>query len=197
MDGCSSHISNEISTLGIENDIDVMLLPANLTHLMQPLDLCVFSALKRFFKEEIKNHNLNKIGSNIPRSQICKLIRDPYLKALSPLNIMKSFEVSGIHPINANKILSNPALCPCDVTSTRASSSITEASNQNNSKTITQRDTINISETATIQSKNLNELSRDDLIRKVADQHEQIQILNEKAQSILIRQHQHPKVHFW
>ena len=45
-DGCSSHISIELIELAKENDVHLLCLPSHITHVLQPLDVGVFSSFK-------------------------------------------------------------------------------------------------------------------------------------------------------
>ena len=110
LDGCSSHISPELARLGQQNNIDIMLFPANLTHIMQPLDLSVFGPMKVYLQQAIKDRGLAVHNSTINRYEICSLIAPGYAKALSPSNIIAGFRIAGLYPMDSNQILSNPSL---------------------------------------------------------------------------------------
>ncbi len=60
MDGCSSHISERITMKAEELNIILLCLPANATHLVQPLDICVFAPFKRCIRQEIYNFMVEK-----------------------------------------------------------------------------------------------------------------------------------------
>ena len=117
LDGCSSHISSELALLGKQNDIDILLFPANLTHIMQPLDLTVFGPLKLYLQQEIKSRGFEVHNSTIKRYEICALIAPGYAKAVSPANIISGFKKAGIFPLDSSVILSNPSLLASSIPS--------------------------------------------------------------------------------
>ena len=53
-DGHSSHISVELVQEARANNVHLLCLPAHTTHLLQPLDVAVFSTVKREWREQLK-----------------------------------------------------------------------------------------------------------------------------------------------
>lgn len=52
MDGHSSHITANIITFCMDKSIDILVLPSHTSHVLQPLDVGVFSPLKRALASE-------------------------------------------------------------------------------------------------------------------------------------------------
>jgi hypothetical protein len=56
MDGCSSHYSKAIIYAALQMGVLLMCLPANATHLYQPLDVAVFAPFKKSIREKIRKY---------------------------------------------------------------------------------------------------------------------------------------------
>ena len=76
IEGSSTHLSVEISKIGLKNDIDVNVFPPSTTNLLQPLDLTMFSTLKRKYKEACKDRNYSSYNNSIPRALVASTIRE-------------------------------------------------------------------------------------------------------------------------
>lgn len=108
VDGHGSHTTDEYMWVCFQNNIQLLYLPAHSSHVLQPLDLSVFSPLKRAYRKEL---------NNIPRCSdstvagrrimlICyKKARD---LALRPENCTAGWHASGLWPVNKQKPLRNP-----------------------------------------------------------------------------------------
>ncbi|KAF0723668.1 hypothetical protein Ae201684P_005533 [Aphanomyces euteiches] len=64
-DGSSSHYSEDIVSLCDDLGIILMCLPANATHLFQPLDICVFSSFKNAFRRGVYEETINDVSDNM------------------------------------------------------------------------------------------------------------------------------------
>jgi hypothetical protein len=86
-DGHGSHIQANFIAYCIEHDIDLMIMPPHCSHILQPLDVGVFSAFKRF--HAIETHALAQLSSQrIPRAEWIELLSRAREKALSKENIL-------------------------------------------------------------------------------------------------------------
>jgi hypothetical protein len=56
MDGCSSHYSKAIIFAALQLGVLLMCLPANATHLYQPLDVAVFAPFKKSIREKLRKY---------------------------------------------------------------------------------------------------------------------------------------------
>ena len=105
MDGHSSHFSPLFVNRAAEEDIVVFCLPPHSTHKTQPLDKGVFGPLKREWREECHDYLLKNPGKVVSGYQFSYLFGRAWMKAVTPHNILKGFEVTGIYPINRYKLL--------------------------------------------------------------------------------------------
>ena len=103
-DGYSSHYSEEIIAAATELQIIVLCLPANATHLIQPLDVAVFGPFKTILKERIQKHLIDTSESNMSKKTAVRLACSAWAEGVSESNITSGFEASGIWPLSAVKM---------------------------------------------------------------------------------------------
>ena len=105
LDNLSQHAQISCVKLGLENDVEIIFLPKNTTHFLQPLDQFAFGTMK---KEMNKLTFAKVVWSDI--SFINQILRDnvpqSMAKSFTPNIIKSSFEVCGIYPFNEDKIRS-------------------------------------------------------------------------------------------
>lgn len=113
IDGHSSR-ENPISLYIMKiNNIDVLVLPAHTTHLLQMFDVVLAKPFKKLFSRKFNEFFIEKCLLNIPMSSI---IRNCAIRAIiyswddtcTYENCSKAAEVTGTFPQNIDVILSNP-----------------------------------------------------------------------------------------
>lgn len=108
-DNLSTHISLEAINLCLKHDIHFIFLPANSTHLTQPLDVAFFAPLKRNWREILGKWKMGP-GRNlpsVPKDKFPRLLNN-LLKAImtNASNSIKSgFRKCGIVPVNKEEVL--------------------------------------------------------------------------------------------
>lgn len=70
-DGYLSHLSLDLIDSGDRLGIQFVCLPANATHLIQPLDIAVFSAFKKSIRAMVRCHMLS--GELFANAQLLKI----------------------------------------------------------------------------------------------------------------------------
>ena len=105
MDGHSSHFSPLFVNKAAEEQVIVFCLPPHSTHKTQPLDKGVFSPLKRAWREECHSYMLANPGKVVTRFQFSFLFGHAWMKAMTPLNIVAGFKVTGVYPIDRYRLL--------------------------------------------------------------------------------------------
>lgn len=106
LDGHSSHISIRIIELAIENNIKIIKFPSHLTDRLQPLDKCVFGPVKTEWNKILVEHGKSKMGdgpSRLSKSDFGALLKKVW-PAITPTNVRRGFETTGIFPLNREKI---------------------------------------------------------------------------------------------
>ena len=71
----------------MENKIDLLIMPPHCSHILQPLNVGVFAAFKRY--HTIKTHAISRLSSQrIPRAEWIELLSKAREKAISKENIL-------------------------------------------------------------------------------------------------------------
>lgn len=108
-DNLSSHLSLESIRLCLEHDIHFIFLPANSTHLTQPLDVAFFAPLKRNWRQILEKWKFGagRNMSSIPKDKFPRLLNN-LLKRLAvnaSNNVRSGFRKCGIVPVNKDQVL--------------------------------------------------------------------------------------------
>ena len=105
LDGHVSHINYKFLSYCERNDIVVFCLPLHSTHLLQPLDVGLFSPLQTHYQKAVEDYFLTtSVGIN--RDIFFSLYKQARLHAYTIYNVTKAFEKTGICPFNARPVLS-------------------------------------------------------------------------------------------
>lgn len=105
-DGHGSHIRADFIAYCMENQIDLLIMPAHCSHILQPLDLGIFSAFERYHSCE--THAISRLSSQrIPRSEWIELLSRAREKAISKENILSGWRAAGLWPALPMRVLSN------------------------------------------------------------------------------------------
>lgn len=100
LDNLRSHISYDILTTAKENNIELLALPSNCTHIIQPLDINLFRIFKSKLRDKLPERIMELKTNYLSNQELVKLISEVWLSAFNPDNIKRSFELIGICPYN-------------------------------------------------------------------------------------------------
>ncbi|XP_046960613.1 uncharacterized protein LOC124530475 [Vanessa cardui] len=109
-DNLSSHLSAHLIAKCKEKNIDFVFLPANSTHLTQPLDVAFFRPMKHAWRELLlkwKKKDGRCLGT-VPKGcfpRLLKLLMEE-LSRNAETNLKAGFKKCGINPLNVDEILS-------------------------------------------------------------------------------------------
>ncbi|KAL5895128.1 hypothetical protein ACKVWC_011542 [Pyricularia oryzae] len=104
LDGHASHQSPEFESYCKDHNIIPLCLPAHSSHLTQPLDVGVFSALKRAYGQEI-NDFIRAHITNIGKVDFFLAFAAAYKKSITKENIAGGFRGAGIIPHNPETVI--------------------------------------------------------------------------------------------
>ena len=108
-DGHSSHITVELIELAKENNIHILCLPSHTTHLLQPLDVGVFSSFKHHIGR-VLNTLLRSSPGRVPTSEdIPNILSQAWPASMTAINFMSGFRKTGIYPLNPER----SRMCSC------------------------------------------------------------------------------------
>lgn len=98
--GFESHIHIELIEYCLDHKILTFCLPAHTLHVLQPLDVGVFAALKKYYKQEV-----NRLSYAIDKNEFPNLLARARQKAFSIQNIAAGFRATGTWPYNPIVVL--------------------------------------------------------------------------------------------
>lgn len=107
-DNLASHFSPRVVEAAEENNIYMTPLPANSTHLMQPLDVSFFAPMKRKWREILDSwrKECRRKGS-IPKEHFPRLLNRLWsqIENTSATNLQSGFRATGLSPFNPERVL--------------------------------------------------------------------------------------------
>lgn len=104
VDGHSSHCSPEVITLARENNVILLALAPHTTHLCQPLDVAVYKSFKTNLSKLVKLGQALKGDLWISKTNVARMLKQPFEASMSMVNIKSGFRKCGIFPFNPNGI---------------------------------------------------------------------------------------------
>lgn len=110
-DGFESHLHLELVEFCLDNKIIPFCLPAHTSHVLQPLDVGVFSAMKTYYRQEV-----SKLHIAVTKNKFPNLFAAARKKAFTLNNIQSGFRATGISPYNPSIILNTLSLPEPEIT---------------------------------------------------------------------------------
>ncbi|XP_050518220.1 uncharacterized protein LOC114332802 isoform X3 [Diabrotica virgifera virgifera] len=104
MDGHSSHLSLPLSEFCRDNDIVLIALLPNSTHILQPMDVAVFHSLKNAWRKKVHDWRMQNNGRRLKRCEFGPLLEDCILVSLKPETIQHGFRACGLFPFNPDAV---------------------------------------------------------------------------------------------
>lgn len=104
-DNLVSHISEAVIKSCTENNIQFVLLPLNVTHLTQPLDVAFFRPLKRKWREVLllwKSKNKGVLPKMHFPGMLKRLLKELDFKISD--NLIFGFKACGIYPLDSLQV---------------------------------------------------------------------------------------------
>ena len=99
LDGHSSHYCPEVIKACAE-EVIILALPPNTTHIIQPLDRGCFSPLKSQWKKVVQSYIAKNHGKVVTRYEFSSLFAEAWYSAMTAKNIQAGFKISGVFPFN-------------------------------------------------------------------------------------------------
>jgi len=107
-DGHQSHTTEEFMWECYSHDIYLLYLPPHSSHITQPLDVAVFSALKTAYRRFLSDLALQCDSSPIGKTGFLRCYCKARIEALTEKNIQSGWRATGLWPVNITKPLRNP-----------------------------------------------------------------------------------------
>ena len=97
-DNFSAHLDYRVVKKAKEYGMEIITLPPHTSHDLQPLDVSVFVAMKKYIKAGHMAWYRNNPGKRITIHEVAGLTKDPLYKAMTPINLISGFKRAGIYP---------------------------------------------------------------------------------------------------
>ena len=122
IDGHESHLSAEFDEYCRHNKIIAVSMPAHSSHLLQPLDIALYSPLKRAYGDEI-NLFIKASINHITKSEFFIAFMAAHLRIFTAENIKSGFRGAGILPWNPDSVIEklDVRLCTPSLSASRPS----------------------------------------------------------------------------
>ena len=108
-DNLSTHFNLHVLKLAKENNIAFICLPANATHLMQPLDIAFFAPLKRTWRSILdhwkRSTSLRQTITKDAFPSLLSTLQDRLYRDGYSENLKSGFAGSGIFPLNPERVI--------------------------------------------------------------------------------------------
>lgn len=105
LDGHGSHETTEFMWECFLHNIQLVFLPPHTSHVLQPLDLAVFSSLKTSYRKQVGFLSLLTDSTPIGKRNFLRCYYKARLDALIARNIKSGWKASGLWPVNSAKPL--------------------------------------------------------------------------------------------
>ncbi|XP_062849708.1 uncharacterized protein LOC134311989 [Trichomycterus rosablanca] len=97
LDQNESHVYKEVVDFCSGNGIEVVCLPAHVSHLLQPLDVAVFGALKTAFTAVALRTGGDMVDG---KRQFSAILKEAFQEAVTADNIKEGFRITGLFPLS-------------------------------------------------------------------------------------------------
>ncbi|KJZ69712.1 hypothetical protein HIM_10906 [Hirsutella minnesotensis 3608] len=110
LDGHGSHETVDFMYLCYQHKIHLLYLPPHTSHVLQPLDLSVFSPLKHYYRKQVGFLSLLTDSSPVGKRNFLSCYQRAREQALSASNIKGGWKATGLWPVSVAKPLLSPLL---------------------------------------------------------------------------------------
>ncbi len=105
VDGHGSHATDDFMWECFQNNIYLLFLPPKTSHVLQPLDLAIFSVLKRAYRKHVGYLDSLSDSAPVGKLNFLRCYAMARHEAMTRKNILSGFRASGIWPRNRQKAL--------------------------------------------------------------------------------------------
>ncbi len=110
LDGHGSHETTDFMYLCYQNNVHLLFLPPHSSHVLQPLDLSVFSSLKSHYRTAVGSLALLTDSSPVGKQNFLTCYQKARKEALSAKTIKAGWKATGLWPKSMAKPLMSPLL---------------------------------------------------------------------------------------
>lgn len=103
-DGAACHLDVTIAEKAEENDIELLCLPSNTTHELQPLDKSVFRSFEHHWDDQLLKYWDQNPDRRLTKERFAHVFTPVWEMSMTVANITSGFRATGIYPYNADAI---------------------------------------------------------------------------------------------
>ena len=107
LDGHGSHVDLEFLWICKQNKVRLLFLPAHSSHVLQPLDLSVFSVVKRFYRQQIQELSYLDDAAPVKKERFITAYHAARESAITERVIRAGWATAGICPLNINRVVNS------------------------------------------------------------------------------------------
>lgn len=115
LDGAKCHFDPTIAATAEQHEIELLCLPSNSTHELQPFDKTVFGPMETAWDDEVQLYWDINSERTLGKIQFCQIFSKVWQRSVTPHNVKSGFEACGIFPFNPGRI-PEEAYIPSEVT---------------------------------------------------------------------------------
>ena len=112
LDGHGSHVQDQFMFECFKHHVHLLYLPAHTSHILQPLDLAIFSPLKASYRKWAHKLFIQTDTSAMGKSGFISCLYEARVEALTGYNIKADWRAAGLWPLNPRKPLRSNQLLP-------------------------------------------------------------------------------------
>lgn len=105
MDGHLTHCTLDFTACCSANKVIPLILPPHASHVLQPLDVAVFSSMKSAYRQAVVSLSRKLDVDHISKANFLQCYQVARPLGLSERNIKAGFKNAGLWPVNSNKVL--------------------------------------------------------------------------------------------
>jgi hypothetical protein len=119
LDGHGSHISLDFLWACKQNKVYLLFLPAHSSHVLQPLDLSVFSVVKRFYRQQIQALSYLNDAAPVKKERFITAYYHARERAITERVIRAGWATAGICPFNIDRVVNSSQVSQRPITPPR------------------------------------------------------------------------------
>lgn len=113
-DGHKSHLQLTLGYWARMHNIVLCVSPPHSSHLTNTLGGAILTPFKQFYNAECQSYKRQNPGISVNEYNVAGLSAKPYLKAMSPDNLLSAFCNTGIYPLNP-EVIEHSQLAPATI----------------------------------------------------------------------------------
>ena len=106
-DGCPSHLCQPGLAFARGNGIELLCLPANSSHITQPLDVCVFRTFKRTLNDLFRKSRVELTTTGLSKVEVIRLVLRAWNVETMGNNAISGFRTTGLWPTSREVLLNH------------------------------------------------------------------------------------------